>query len=49
MLRSLTYTFYYQNILELSHFENSFDSKYEIVQISRDYRDKFAIDDYYLV
>ena len=30
-------------ILELSHLRNSFEAKYETVQISLDYQDNFAI------
>ena len=30
-------------ILQLSNFENSFGAKFEIVQISLDYRDNFGI------
>ena len=42
-LLQLPILFIITTILELSHFENSFCTKFKIEQISRGYRDNFGI------
>ena len=43
MIAVVEWLLFITTILELSLFEKSFGAKYEIVQISRDYRENFAM------